>query len=263
MKKPKILIFDIETSPILANVWGIKDIHNIGLNQIEKDWTIIAFAAKWHGDPESKMMYYDVRKQRNFRDDKQLIKKLAKLLDQADIVLGQNSDFFDIKKFNARCVINKIKKPSGYRKLDTVKIARKNFGFTSNKLEYMTKKLNIKYKKLSHSKFPGQDLWNECLAGNQEAWKEMEVYNKHDVLATEELFDTISPWDSSIDFSLYTDSDEVICNCGSKEFVKNGFHYTNTGKYQRFKCLSCGSESRDKFNLIPTDRRRTLRVRTR
>ncbi len=263
IKKPKILIFDIETSPLITRTWGTRD-QNIALNQIVDDWSIIAFAAKWYGDPESSIVYYDVRNQRNFRDDKKLLKKLVKLMDKADIVLGQNSDQFDIKKVNARCVINGIKPISSYRKLDTVKIARRHFGFTSNKLEYMTKKLNKKYTKLSHAKFPGMELWNECLAGNKEAWKEMEIYNKHDVLATEELFKILSPWDNSINYNVYSDTEETCCSsCGEEEFVKNGFHYTNFGKYQRWKCLSCNAEMRDKHNLIETSRRRNLLARIR
>lgn len=38
----------------------------------------------------------------------------------------------------------------------------------------MTDKLCVKYKKLNHSKFPGMELWRECLKGNSEAWTEME-----------------------------------------------------------------------------------------
>lgn len=263
IKKPKVLIFDIETSPLIASVWGIKDIQNIGLEQIKEDWSIIAFAAKWLGDSPNEIIYYDVRKQRNLRDDKRLVQKLLKLMDQADIIVGQNSDQFDIKKVNARCIINKLKKPSSYRTLDTVKIARRKFGFTSNKLEYLSKTLNTTYKKLSHGKFPGMKLWNECLARNNDAWNEMELYNKHDVLATEELFQKLSPWDNSINFNTYSDDGASCSSCGKEEFVKNGYHYTNLGKYQRWRCLSCRAEMRDRHNLIPTKRQRSLQSRTR
>ena len=41
--KPKILFLDIETCPIIADVWKLWD-NNVGLNQIIKDWSIIAWA---------------------------------------------------------------------------------------------------------------------------------------------------------------------------------------------------------------------------
>jgi hypothetical protein len=38
--KPKVLIYDIETAPILGYVWRLWD-QNIGLNMIEQDWHVI------------------------------------------------------------------------------------------------------------------------------------------------------------------------------------------------------------------------------
>lgn len=59
----------------------------------------------------------------------------------------------------------------------------------------MTDKFCKKYKKLKHKKFPGHELWKECLKGNKEAWNEMRKYNIHDVLATEELYNVLKQWD--------------------------------------------------------------------
>jgi hypothetical protein len=57
LKGPKVLFIDIETAPILARVWNIWE-ENIGLNQIEMDWSILAFAAKWLGDPDNQIIYF-------------------------------------------------------------------------------------------------------------------------------------------------------------------------------------------------------------
>lgn len=59
----------------------------------------------------------------------------------------------------------------------------------------MTDKLCARFKKSAHKKFPGFELWKQCLARNKEAFKEMEQYNKMDVLSLEELYTKISPWD--------------------------------------------------------------------
>lgn len=258
-KEPKVLIFDIETAPVLGSVWGLFD-QNIELNQVERDWFILSFSAKWLGDPPNKVIYYDQRNAKDIEDDSKLLAKLWKLLDECDIVITQNGISFDVKKVNARFIINGFQPPSKYRHIDTLRLAKKYFGFTSNKLEYMTNKLCTKYKKLTHSKFSGFTLWKECLKGNKKAWSEMEKYNKYDVLSLEELYYKLIPWDGeTVNFNVYEETIGHVCKCGSVDFTKSGFHYTNTAKYQKYKCNHCGAESRDKENLLSKEKRKSLR----
>lgn len=263
MKKqigPKILLLDIETSPLISYTWGIWD-QNIGLNQINTDWNILSWGAKWFDLSNSKVIYEDLRG-KDVRDDKSLLKGLWKLLDEADIIVTQNGKQFDAKKINARFIYHGFQPPSSFKHIDTLKLAKKYFGFTSNKLEYMADKLNVKYKKLKHSKFPGFDLWKECLAGNIKAWKEMEKYNKHDVLSLEELYSKLIPWDNTINFNVYHDTKETYCTCGNTFFVKNGYAYNSSGKYQRYCCSDCGSEIRSKKNELSQVKKSSLKTGT-
>ncbi len=256
---PKILVLDIETFPMEAYVWGLFD-QNIGLNQIKKDWSIMSWSARWLDQPEDTVMYMDVRGQRNLRDDKKILKPLLKLMDEADIVCGQNSKSFDVKKINARAKINGYKPPSSFRQYDTKIMAKRYFSFTSNKLEYLTHKLCTDSKKLSHANFPGFSLWSACLEDNLEAWEECEAYNKADVNSTAELLLQLLPWDNTINWEVYRDNLTFhACTCGSTEFKKNGFRTTNTGKFQRFVCKQCGKESSSKENLKSTNFRKKLR----
>lgn len=256
-KGPKVLVFDIETSPILAHVWSIWE-QNVGLVQIKDDWHLLSWAAKWLGDKE--VMYQDQRGVRDIADDKKLLRGIWKLLDEADVVVTQNGRQFDQKKLNARFVIQGFQPPSSFKHIDTKILAKRHFGFTSNKLEYMTDKLCTKYKKLTHKKFPGFELWKECLAGNIEAWKEMELYNKHDVLALEELYQKLIPWDSSINFNLYRPIDgQHVCKCGSTELARNGYYFTTAGKFRRFKCKQCGAETREARNAFSKDDRELIK----
>ena len=255
IRKPKILVFDIETAPIEALVWGIWD-QNIPLSRIKKDWCVIAWAAKWLGEDASKTVYYDTFKQKDKREDKKILKKIWNMLNEADFVVGHNSDSFDVKKLNARFIVQGMEPPSSYKRFDTKKLAKKHFSFTSNKLEYITDKLCTKYKKLKHNKFPGNELWDEYLIGNKEAQKEMEVYNKYDVLSLEEAFFKILPWESAALFQNYHDADIPVCTCGSIDFVKSGFSTTASGRFQKYRCKSCGSEMRSKKNLLTKTKRK-------
>ncbi len=178
-KGPKILFIDIETKPILAHVWRLFD-QNVGLNQIQEDWSILSYCAKWKGSDD--VIYEDLQGSDDFEDDSKLLGNLWKLLNEADIVVGQNSKRFDVKKINARLVLNGYPKPSTFRQIDTLNIAKAQFGFTSNKLQYMTDQLCTRHKKLEHGKFAGHHLWAECMKNNPEAWAEMKLYNINDVL---------------------------------------------------------------------------------
>lgn len=258
-RKLNILFVDIETAPILGYVWGLWE-NDLGLNQIKSDWHLLAWSAKWLGDPPSKIMYMDQRKARDVTDDKKILRGIWKLLDEANIVITQNGKAFDEKKLNARFILNGFKPPSSYKHIDTKVIATRKFAFTSNKLEYMSEKLCKTYKKQKHSKFSGFELWSECLKGNPKAWKEMERYNKYDVLALEELYLKMQPWDNSVNFNLYRDTEDYICNCGSKSFRKNGFFYSSVGKYQRYYCKSCGAEVKGKHNVLTKEKKDSLKL---
>lgn len=258
---PKVLVYDIETAPILGYVWSLWD-QNVGLNMINADWYILSFSAKWLHDDVSKVIYMDQRNAKNIEDDTPLLKKMWDLLDEADIVITQNGKHFDQRKLNARFILNGFQPPSSYKHIDTKQIASKHFAFTSNKLEYMTDKLNTTYKKLKHTKFPGFEMWKECLAGNLEAWQEMEIYNRHDVLALEELYHKLIVWDNNINFNLYHEEETNICKCGSVTFIKNGFYYTSSGKFQKHRCKGCGAETRDKNNLFSKEKRASLHMAT-
>jgi len=173
-------------------------------------------------------------------------------------VLTQNGKAFDVKKLNARFIQNKFPPPSSFKHIDTAVIARRTSAFTSNKLEYLTDKLNTKYKKMKNSGF---SLWTRCLNGELSAWKEMEKYNKYDVLSLEELYNVLIPWDSSINFNSYTDTAQNLCKCGSKDFINKGYHYTSTGKFARYKCKKCGAETRGRTNLFSKDKKASLRTK--
>lgn len=244
--KPKVLLIDIETSPIEAFVWSLHD-QNVSLPQVKTDWNILSWCAKWLG--EKGVFYQDLSAKKNKRDDRPLLKKIWELLDEADIVIGQNSNDFDLKKLNARFIQNRMQPPNNFKKIDTLKLARKHFGFTSNKLAHLTDILCTKYKKLEHKDFPGLDMWKECLSGNPKAWASMKKYNIHDVLSLEELYTKLIPWDSSVNFTLYDNSPTHTCSCGSIKIHKKGYSYTSVGVYQRYRCMDCGAQTYGGKNL--------------
>jgi DNA polymerase III epsilon subunit-like protein len=245
IRPPRIAIFDLELVGMEVKTYQLKTDY-ISPKNILKDWAILSYAVKFKDEDE--IHYYDQRKCRDKRNDKLLATKLHKILSEADIIVGHNSDNFDIKKFNTKVAVYGLPPLPLFTKFDTVKIARKYFAFSSNSLWYIAKALGLKNQKSDHGKFPGDSLENECMAGNIEAWDEMEKYNKQDVLTTEELFVYLSKYEPAINFqSFYQDT---VCSCGNNKFFKDGFKHNRQGKFQVYRCHICAKTFMAKENLI-------------
>jgi len=258
VNSPKVLLLDIETSPVLAYVWSLWK-QNVGLNQIAEDWCILSFCAKWLGNPN--VIYRDNSKQRNVEDDTKLLKALWKLLDEADIVVAQNGKKFDVRKINARFLLAGMPPPSPFHIVDTLLEARKHFALTSSKLEYLTDKL-CTTKKRKHQKFPGFELWSQCLQRNPEAWEEMRLYNIDDVISLEELYLILRPWiDGHPNVANYSEPDKPSCpKCGSDDVSQKGHRHTQVGRYARYRCNGCGGWSRGRAMQNSKEQRSNLLV---
>lgn len=248
-RAPKILVFDIETKPLKVWTWGIWD-QSIGLDMIIEDWTVLSWGAKWLHDDE--VMYRDVFDQEDYTDDKVILFAIWNLLNECDVVLTQNGTKFDVKKLNSRFEEHGFGAPNPYRHIDALKIKKKKFGLTSNKLEFSTNKFNKKYKKLKHSEFPGMSLWIECLKGNKAAHKSMREYCIHDVLSLEELYlEHLIKWDSTINYGVYTGVSRCCPNCGGTDLSDDeDYTYSKTGAFQNFRCKNCGTVCNSKHNEL-------------
>lgn len=242
----KILVIDLETAPKVAYVWRFFK-ENISPKQVKQHGHIMSFAAKWLGEGE---IYYEENRK---EDDRRIVSRLCELLDEADFAIAHNGEEFDFKQIRARAAVHGIKPPSPFKVIDTYKIAKKEFGFPSNSLEYLTGVLGCETKKGGHKKFPGFELWLECLRGNGEAWTELKDYNVLDVLALEELYLKLRPWSTNHpNLAVYAESDKLVCpKCGGTHLQYRGYAYTSVGKYHRIQCQSCGGWGRTRYSLLP------------
>lgn len=249
---------DIETCPLDTYCWGIWE-QNVGLDQIKTEWSILSVAYKNILHPKVRCLDTGGRGPGRVRDDKDLLRELREVLDRADIVVTQNGVAFDMKKINARLLMHGFKPYSPVKVIDTCLVAKKHFAFTSNKLEWLSTHLTPA-KKSKHRKFPGFELWSECLKDNPAAWAEMRKYNKLDVVATEQLYLKMRPWiEGHPNLGAYMEGNEIRCpKCGSTNVRSNGMRYTQSGEYRRFICADCHGWSRSRYTLNTTEKRKSL-----
>ena len=245
-KFPKILIFDIETAPIKAYVWKVWK-ENVALDQILDDWFIICWSAKWIYSNEvmGECLTSQEIKEEN---DERVVKKLWKLFDEADIIIAHNVEKFDAPKMNVRFLHYGLVPPAPYRMIDTFQVVKKQFRFTSNKLDALADFFNLPRK--LETDFT---LWKECLEGKTAALQYMFKYNKYDVELLEEVYLKLLPWiHNHPNLGNYINSNKEICsNCGSAHLIPLQDHYykTQIGTYQLYRCKDCGAISRGRVNI--------------
>lgn len=174
---------------------------------------------------------------KNKQDDSKLLEQLWRMMDESDIIVAHNGDKFDIKKTNARFIINGMGPPSPCKSIDTLKIARASFGFDSNKLNDLAKYLNIGGK-IPHT---GMHLWLGCMNGDPASWKVMRKYNKHDVELLEQVYLKLRPWAKNHP-NLNSYSHSIACpTCQSLNTQRRGLDKTLKRTYQRIHCQDCGA----------------------
>ena len=255
MSNPKILLVDVETAPIKAFCWGLYD-QNINPVQIIDHAYMLSWAAKWLDKKE--IMFDSIFNHKEHftkqpKSDIMIAKSIWPLMDEADIVIAHNGDNFDIKWLNTIFLKNQLKPVSGFKSIDTCKVARSHFRLGSNKLEEMAKLLGIG-QKLEHEGFP---LWIKCMRGDKLAWKKMEQYNKHDIKLLEAVYLKVRPFiKNHPNLALYTDDINPICsNCGAKDSLhKRGFAYTFINKYQRYGCKVGGKWGKGRTSVFSREK---------
>lgn len=226
---PRILLLDIETSPNTAYVWGLFK-QNISIHNVIGSGSVICWAAKWLG--EDKVMFRS-----NQTGHKRMLREIHKLLDQADAIIHYNGTRFDIPTLNKEFLLQGWAPPSPAKQIDLYRVVRSRFRFVSNKLDYVAGALGVGNK----TKHAGFQMWIDCMAGDKDAWKEMEKYNRNDVTILEAVYFRLLPWiKSHLNLSLL--AGDIVCpNCGSGMFQRRGYNLTLAGKYQRYQCNDCGN----------------------
>lgn len=229
----RILVLDIETLPIVAYVWQVWD-ENVNMDRIIKDWCVLSWSAKWLGDDRIMSDVLTSKEAKN-RDDKRLVSSIYKLIDTANIVIAHNGKRFDIKKLNTRFWRHKLPRPSSYKVIDTLSVAKKEFSLTFNKQDFIAQFLEIQEKLDTNFQ-----LWADCDDGNSEALKYMMEYNEQDVRMLEEIYMEMRGWISNHpDLRPYLIDKDVCPICGGKEYNEIGIFVAKSLRYVEYRCDSC------------------------
>lgn len=236
----KMLIIDIERFKGLAQVefWDLGDYRH---RRIHADSVIewprtICFAALW----------YDKKRPEFYSEwdhgQEGMLRAAHRLYSEADIVVGHNLASFDTKKLKAGWLELGLTPPRPWRTIDTLTIARSEFGFESNTLDALCKRLGLAGKNDHYD----PEVARRALAGDRKAQKLLQSYNENDTRITRGLKDRMRPWiRNHPNLTLWMGDDERACpNCASERIVQDGSVTTGVTKFAAFRCEDCGAWSR-------------------
>jgi len=235
----KILILDIETAPLLGHVWYPWG-DNVNPNQLVHDSFMLTWAAKWYGESEiltDQITPAEAKKQ----DDKRIAKSLGKLIEEADALVAHNLDKFDLPKINTRILFHGLEPLPPVTQIDTLKLAKKAFKVTYNRLDYLGEFLGVG-EKLSVD----FQLWRDAYMGSQDAIDEMRAYNAQDVVLLERVFLRLLPYVRSMQRLVdpVEEEDHACPTCGGRRLVRRGYYRTKVSNFVRYQCKECKRYSR-------------------
>lgn len=228
----RTLAIDIETSPNLADVWGLWN-QNVGINQLRESTRMLCFAAQWEGQKRTE--FYS-----EWGDGPDMVRVARELLDEADVVVHYNGQRFDVPHLNRELILAGYDPPSPYKQVDLYREIKRAFSFPSYKLAYVAPALGVG-EKVSTG---GHELWIKVLAGDRSARKLMREYNCQDTALLIPLYHKVRAWVSTPATYGSMSGKDVCPACGSDNLHREGHAYTLTGRYQRYVCNNCGKWSR-------------------
>lgn len=226
--KPKVLLLDIETAPNIGYTWGKYEQNVI---EFKEPWYILSVAYCWLGKPVHVVALDTLT-------EKEVLQRVHTLLSNCSVAIAHNGDKFDFKKLNTRFIVHGLKPPAPYKTVDTRKVARNHFGFSSNSLNDLGKELGLG-QKVVHTGF---DLWKRCMRGEKSAFRMMRRYNAQDVRLLERIYLKLMPWMKTHP-TIWVDNGKCS-RCQGDKFQSRGYEITKKARFRKLQCQGCGTWKR-------------------
>lgn len=236
--KPKILFYDIETTPLQAWLWGLGEQHvrHGQLVKGSKMFNIICITYCWNDEKKAKVIHWDYDKQ----DSKPMIEEFGRIIEQADITIGKNNRRFDDKRINTmRLLYNMEGMPQWLKSTDDLETQmRRHFAMPSYSLDYASDLFGLGGK----IKMEFAD-WINIMEKNPEGKKsfdKMLKYGKKDIEDTRALWNRMSAHFTP-KLNVAALKDKFVCtSCGSSDIKKNGTIIGGSTVYQMYFCKDHG-----------------------
>lgn len=247
MTDPKILFFDLENTALLSYHWGRWN-QNIRPVQTLEESRVMCFGAKWLGGKYVFRAAYE-------HGRGEMLETIRDMLTEADGVVTWNGARHDGPKIRTEFVLEGLTPPAPWKEVDLMRVAKRQFAFSSNSLDHVSQQLGVG-QKVSHEGF--FEIIPKVMAGDAAARRRFARYQKQDVLLLEKLYRRLLPWiPSTMHPNMGHDAVNPVCpKCGSLDIIWRGYDYRSAaGKKRRFSCQGCGTWTTDKRLIVGNDLR--------
>jgi len=231
-RMPRVLVYDIETTPVLAWIWRCgEQVVNHGQLHSEVNTTkIICITYRWLHESKAKALIFNLKT----LDDSEIVKQFDVLVKQADVIIGKNNNRFDNKHINFRRMIHGLPAiPDWTTMSDDLEVQmRRHFNMQSYSLDYFSKLMGQSGK----IKMELQDWIDIVQFKNKKKLKKMVTYGKKDADDTAELILKVWPYVTP-KFNYATHLDTACCiTCGHSGITKDRIKTQSSGQVQTFWC---------------------------
>ena len=244
--EPRIIIFDLETMPDLAQVMKVMPGLSAypGLTLKASINSIICFGYKVWGETKTHCIsawdYPDAWSE-NVNNDYYLVKAAAEILLTADVIVTHNGRRFDLKFMQTRLVKHGLPPLPKIIHIDTCQEAKKHLMLFNNRLNTLATFMTDQ-KKLENG---GWDLWDKVLNRDEKAMALMVKYCKQDVNVTAAVFKRLLPLITTLpNYNITRATEHHVCpKCGSTRLQSRGCGINKFYRYYKYQCSDCGGWS--------------------
>ena len=238
----KFLLYDTETSPNIIATWGVYEQDAL---EIIRHRQIITVAWRWLGSApngEARSGAVSLPDFPMYKKDPsnnvELIKHILGLMEKADIVCGHNAGNFDNKRVNTDIIKHHLTPPPPHKVYDTLRVARKYFGFNQNSLKALCEFLGLPHK----LETGGYKLWKACGIGDMKAWAKMTKYCQGDTISLTALYERMRPWDQHHPaMKARENNNNPPCPlCDKRRLQNRGSTVSRKGTIPKMQCGACG-----------------------
>lgn len=219
MDKPKVLVFDIETSG------GLK----AHMSEVS------AFGYKWLGQGKPKILSHLDYPNSHFTNDKPLLKELSRVWNEADAVIAHYGERFDRRFLNSRIERHSLPHLKPIPLIDTWRISKDNFALQGNSLNVLLKFFNCPYQKLDLT----YEEWRQVMLGNKKAQRKLNAHCYYDVLGLEWVFEKhLRHYTNKLPSqALVAGQGKLVCpECGGNDLQRRGYAVRRATIMRQYWC---------------------------
>jgi len=241
-KKPRIIVWDLETGNFNANLssiicFGWKVLGSRGQPHCKNTWDYKGWRKNLFG----------------IYDDKKLVEYIYSILVDADGIVTHYGKGFDLRFLNSRLVYHGLPPLPPMMHIDTWATARYKLKLHSNRLDAVAGFFGLDQKTSIVKEAQDRGLhiehkwhlWVLTSQWNKKALKLMSDYCKQDVAVLEQVYFKILPlMGESVNYNMFKKpgvKQHVCPKCGSPQVHKRGIYRTKVNSFQRYQCQECGS----------------------